>query len=80
MRWCGGRDVTMWTRVSPDRILISAALIVQNEEKHIGRLLESLVGLADQVVAIDGGSFAEMPGAGISTPFTRAWPFRKTVR
>ena len=56
MRWCGGRDVTMWTRVSPDRILISAALIVQNEEKHIGRLLESLVGLADQVVAIDGGS------------------------
>ena len=59
MRWCGGRDVTMWTRVSPDRILISAALIVQNEEKHIGRLLESLKGLADQVLRCT-------PGVGVS--------------
>jgi hypothetical protein len=36
--------------------LISAALIVRNEEKHLGGCLQSLAGLVDEIVVVDTGS------------------------
>src|ERR1700722_6294832 len=36
--------------------LLSAALIVKNEEKFLGSCLRSLKGLADEVVVVDTGS------------------------
>jgi glycosyltransferase involved in cell wall biosynthesis len=37
--------------------LISAALIVRNEENHVGACLQSVVGLVDDIVVVDTGSF-----------------------
>jgi tetratricopeptide (TPR) repeat protein len=37
-------------------MLLSAALIVKNEEKFLGTCLRSLTGLADEVVVVDTGS------------------------
>jgi len=36
--------------------LLSAALIVKNEEEHLGRCLQSLQGIVDEVVIVDTGS------------------------
>jgi tetratricopeptide (TPR) repeat protein len=36
--------------------LISAALIVRNEENHVGGCLQSIVGLVDEIVVVDTGS------------------------
>ncbi len=38
------------------RKLISAALIVKDEEKHLAACLESIAGLVDEVVVVDTGS------------------------
>jgi len=35
---------------------ISAVIITQNEERNIGRCLESLKGVADEVIVVDSGS------------------------
>lgn len=35
---------------------ISAIIITQNEERNIGRCLNSLIGIADEVVVVDSGS------------------------
>ena len=37
-------------------MLVSAALIVRDEEKFLGSCLESLAGLADEIVVVDTGS------------------------
>lgn len=36
--------------------MISAIIIAHNEERNIGRCLESLVGIADEVIVLDGHS------------------------
>ena len=35
---------------------ISAIIITQNEERNIGRCLESLAGVADEIIVVDSGS------------------------
>lgn len=59
---------------SPDvGISLTACLIVKNEEKHLATCLESLKGLADEIVVVDTGStdstveIAERFGAKIGT-------------
>jgi len=42
--------------MSRGRALLSACLIVKNEEKFLDRCLGSLRGLADEVVVVDTGS------------------------
>jgi glycosyltransferase involved in cell wall biosynthesis len=39
-----------------DAPLVSATLIVKDEERHVGACLESLRGLADEIVVVDTGS------------------------
>ena len=36
--------------------LVSAALIVRNEEHHIGACLQSITGLVDEIIVADTGS------------------------
>ena len=48
--------MSLQKRDCQENVLISAAIIAKDEEEHIGRLLESLVGLVDEVVLIDTGS------------------------
>jgi glycosyltransferase involved in cell wall biosynthesis len=38
------------------KVKISAILMVQNEEEHLGRCLESVRGIADEIVIVDGFS------------------------
>ena len=69
MGWFGGCGVSMWPRISEHVILISVAMIVQNEEKHIARLLESVVGLADEAIHIpSSGDFADMHNRSSNRP------------
>ena len=35
---------------------ISAIIITQNEERNIGRCIESLQGVADEIIVVDSGS------------------------
>lgn len=47
-------------------MLLSAALIVKNEEKFLGTCLRSLKGLADEVVVVDTGSTDGTPDIAIA--------------
>jgi hypothetical protein len=46
----------MSEREAKDRPLLSACLIVRDEEHTLGRCLSSLAGLADEIVVVDTGS------------------------
>ncbi len=37
-------------------MMISATIITLNEEEHVGRCLESVLGVADEVIVVDAGS------------------------
>jgi len=44
-----------------ESLLLSACLIVKDEEKHLSRCLASLKGLADEIVVVDTGSSDNTP-------------------
>lgn len=42
--------------MAKEKIIVTVALAVYNEEKNIGRCLASVSGIADELVVVDGGS------------------------
>lgn len=56
--------------------LLSAALIVRNEEHHIGSCLQSIAGLVDEIIVVDTGSCdetGEIAAASGAQVFHYAW-------